>query len=325
MSADNYDIDDLIGKHLAGEASVVETQQVQEWCTRSAENQKYFENLQLIFQKASLVNDASTYNADLAWRKVHAQLHNSTKTTFLSWPLLRIAASVLLISALGIWAYQQFLSPVEHTQLTSAATVVQDSLPDGTKVALNKQTALSVTYNAKKKQGRIKLKGEAKFEIKHEADKELIVEAEEVLIRDIGTTFNVRAYPESNTIEVTVQEGEVQFYTEQNEGIFIQAGDKGIYNKQTKTFLKEQADTNVVSYATKLFVFEETDLQSVVEQLNAIYEKKIVIGKNIERCRVTVNFQNEEIETIAEILAETLNLRISATASEIILEGEGCE
>ena len=325
MSADNYDIDDLIGKHLAGEASVVETQQVQEWCTRSAENQKYFENLQLIFQKASLVNDASTYNADLAWRKVHAQLHNSTKTTFLSWPLLRIAASVLLISALGIWAYQQLLSPVERTQLASATTVVQDSLPDGTKVALNKQTALSVTYNAKKKQGRIKLKGEAKFEIKHEADKELIVEAEEVLIRDIGTTFNVRAYPESNTIEVTVQEGEVQFYTEQNEGIFIQAGDKGIYNKQTKTFLKEQADTNVVSYATKLFVFEETDLQSVVEQLNAIYEKKIVISKNLERCRVTVNFQNEEIETIAEILAETLNLRISATASEIILEGEGCE
>ena len=325
MSADNYDIDDLIGKHLAGEASVVETQQVQEWCTRSAENQKYFENLQLIFQKASLVNDASTYNADLAWRKVHAQLHNSTKTTFLSWPLLRIAASVLLISALGIWAYQQLLSPVERTQLASATTVVQDSLPDGTKVALNKQTALSVTYNAKKKQGRIKLKGEAKFEIKHEVDKELIVEAEEVLIRDIGTTFNVRAYPESNTIEVTVQEGEVQFYTEQNEGIFIQAGDKGIYNKQTKTFLKEQADTNVVSYATKLFVFEETDLQSVVEQLNAIYEKKIVISKNLERCRVTVNFQNEEIETIAEILAETLNLRISATASEIILEGEGCE
>jgi len=325
VSADNYDIDDLIGKHLAGEASAVETQQVEEWCARSPENQQYFEHLQVIFQKASLANDTSTYNADLAWRKVRAQLHTSPKTNFTHWPLLRIAASVLLVSALGIWAYQQFLSPVERTQLSSATTVVQDSLPDGTKVALNKQTALSVTYNTKKKQGRIKLKGEAKFEIKHEADKELIVEADEVLIRDIGTTFNVKAYPESNTIEVTVQEGEVQFYTQQNEGIFIQAGDKGIYNKQTRTFIKEQADTNVVSYATKLFVFEETDLQSVVEQLNAIYEKKITIGKNLERCRVTVNFQNEEIETIAEILAETLNLRISTTATDIMLEGEGCE
>lgn len=325
MSTDHYDIDELIGKHLAGEASGVETQQVEQWCAQSAENQQYFEHLQFIFQKASLANDTSTYNADLAWKRVHAQLHTSTKTSFIHWPLLRIAASILLISALGIWAYQQFLSPIERTQLSSSTTVVQDSLPDGTKVALNKQTAISVTYNSKKKQGRIKLTGEAKFEIKHEADKELIVETDEVLIRDIGTTFNVKAYPESNTIEVTVQEGEVQFYTQENEGIFIQAGDKGIYNKQTRTFVKEQADTNVISYATKLFVFEETDLLSVVEQLNAIYDKKITLGKNLERCRVTVNFQNEEIETIAEILAETLNLRISTTATEIMLEGEGCE
>lgn len=325
MSTNEYDIDDLIGKHLAGEASAVETQQVKQWCAQSPENQQYFEHLQFIFQKASLANDTSTYNADLAWRKVHAQLHASPKTSFTSWPLLRIAASVLLVSALSIWAYQQFLSPVERTQLASAATVVQDSLPDGTKVALNKQTALSVTYNSKKKQGRIKLTGEAKFEIKHEVDKELIVETDEVLIRDIGTIFNVKAYPESNTIEVSVQEGEVQFYTQQNEGIYIQAGDKGIYNKQSKTFIKEQADTNVLSYATKLFVFEETDLRSVVEQLNAIYEKKISIGKNLESCRVTVNFQNEEIETIAEILAETLNLRIRTTTDEIMLEGEGCE
>ncbi len=325
MSTDHYDIDELIGKYLAGEASAVETQQVEQWCAQSAENQQYFEHLQFIFQKASLVNDSSTYNADLAWRNVHTKLYTSPKTSFTHWPLLRIAASVLLISALGIWAYQQFLSPVERTQLASATSVMQDSLPDGTKVALNKQTAISVTYNAKKKQGRIKLTGEAQFEIKHEADKELIVETDEVLIRDIGTTFNVKAYPESNTIEVTVQEGEVQFYTQQNEGIFIQAGDKGIYNKQTRTFIKEQADTNVVSYATKLFVFEETDLQTVVEQLNAIYEKKIILGKNLEQCRVTVNFQNEEIETIAEILAETLNLRISTTATEIMLEGEGCE
>lgn len=325
MSTNEYDIDDLIGKHLAGEASAVETQQVEQWCAQSPENQQYFEHLQFIFQKASLSPDTSTYNEDLAWRKVKAQINKSPKQNIYPWPLLRIAAGVILISVLGVWGYQQFLSPVERTQLASAATVVQDSLPDGTKVALNKQTALSVTYNTKKKQGRIKLKGEAKFEIKHQADKELIVETDEVLIRDIGTIFNVKAYPESNTIEVSVQEGEVQFYTQQYEGIYIQAGDKGIYNKQSKTFIKEQADTNVLSYATKLFVFEETDLRSVVEQLNAIYEKKISIGKNLESCRVTVNFQNEEIETIAEILAETLNLRIRATTDEIMLEGEGCE
>lgn len=325
MSTNHYDIDDLIGKYLAGETSVKEAQQVQEWCAQSSENQKYFEHLQLIFQKASLVKDTSVYNADVAWRRVQAQLHSSKRTRFFELPSFRIAASILLVSAIGVWAYQQFFNTVKNVDLVSNAVVVTDSLPDGTRVSLNKQTALTITYNPKKKKGRIKLRGEANFEIKHEVDKELIVEAEEVLIRDIGTTFNVKAYPESNTIEVTVQEGEVQFYTQQDQGIFIKAGDKGVYNKQSREFMLEQADTNVVSYATKQFVFEESPLEEVVEQLNAIYEKKIKISENIKTCRVTVNFNNEDIETIAEILAETLNLRIAATDAEITLEGEGCE
>jgi ferric-dicitrate binding protein FerR (iron transport regulator) len=122
-----------------------------------------------------------------------------------------------------------------------------------------------------------------------------------------------------------VQEGEVQFYTEHDAGIFIKAGDKGIYNKQSREFTQVQADTNVVSYATKQFVFEESSLEDVVEQLNAIYDKKIKISENIKNCRVTVAFNNEDIEIIAEILAETLNLRIAATDTEITLEGEGCE
>jgi ferric-dicitrate binding protein FerR (iron transport regulator) len=122
-----------------------------------------------------------------------------------------------------------------------------------------------------------------------------------------------------------VQEGEVQFYTQQDQGIFIKAGDKGVYNKQSRKFIKVQADTNVVSYATRQFVFEESSLEDVVKQLNAIYEKKIKIGENIKTCRVTVNFNNEGIETIAEILAETLNLHIAATDAEITLEGGGCE
>lgn len=325
MNTRDYDIDDLIGKYLAGEASAEEAEQVQEWRALSPENKHYFEHLALIFEKASLVNDTSVYQTDVAWKKVQAQLHAEKKIRFFELPAFRIAASLLLVSTLSYWAYQQFLSPVDTLQLASNTTIVQDSLPDGTRVALNKQTALSVSYNSKQKKGRIKLIGEANFAIKHDIEKELIVEADEVLIRDIGTTFNVKAYPESNTIEVSVQEGEVQFYTATNEGIFVKAGNRGVYDKQTKTFITQLADTNVVAYATRQFVFEESDLQTVVDQLNAIYDQKIKIGENIKNCRVTVSFHNEEIETIAEILAETLNLRIRAVEGEITLEGEGCE
>lgn len=324
MSTHEYDIDELIGKYIAEEATDQQRQQVEEWCAQSADNQKYFEQLQTIFEKAALVADNSSYNADAAWKKVKTKIQSKQHTPA-AWSYLRIAASVALIAISGFWAYQQFFSDTSRVTLASSLVVVKDSLPDGTKVVLNKQTQLSVAYDAKKKKGRIKLKGEASFEIKHDQEKEFIVEVEELLIRDIGTVFNVEAYPENNTVEVTVQEGEVHFYTQQKEGIFIKAGNKGVYDKISKSFTLQLADTNVIAYQTRQFVFEESDLQQVVEQLNAIYEKKIRISEKLKACKVTVNFNNEEIDTIAEILAETLNLQITSSANEISLEGDGCE
>jgi len=325
LKEEENDIINLIGKYLVNEASPQEEKQVKDWCALSSENQKYFNHLQTIFEKAVLVSDAIPYNTDAAWEKVQLKLH-ATKTRWLfTSSSLRIAASFLLISAIGVWGYLQFADPVNKIELTSTNAIVKDSLPDGTNVVLNKQSELSVTYSAKKKKGRIKLKGEASFEIKHDAEKELIVEAGEVFIRDIGTIFNVRAYAESNFVEVSVQEGEVQMYTKQSGRIYVKTGGKCIYDKISKKFTVEQADTNVLAYRTGLFVFEDSDLQSVVDNLNAIYDKKIRIAENLKTCRVTVTFKNEEIETIAEILAETLNLELSIAENEITLEGGGCE
>ena len=98
-----------------------------------------------------------------------------------------------------------------------------------------------------------------------------------------------------------------------------------MYNKISKQFSVELADTNIMAYANRQFVFEETDLQTVVEQLNAIYEKKISLSENLKNCRLTVNFQNEDIDTIADIIAETLNLTVIPGEQIITLEGEGCD
>lgn len=317
---------DLAGKYLAGEATTEEQRLVQEWRALSADNQKYFEHLKLIFTKASLYRHADDFNTDAAWRKVKMKMdQEKTHVWFFRPEILKIAASLLLVSVIGIWLYTQVLSPNDNLEFVSANEVVKNALPDGSQVILNKHTALTVTYNPRKNKARIKLKGEASFEVKHDAKKELIVETENVFIRDIGTVFNVKAYPESNLIEVTVQEGEVQFFTESDNGIFIRAGGKGVYDKLKRKFVAEQADTNVLSYKTRNFIFENNDLASVVEHLNAIYEKKIRIADNLKTCRVTVSFHNEDIETIADILAETLSLTIKNTENEIILEGNGCD
>ena len=198
-------------------------------------------------------------------------------------------------------------------------------MPDGSGVFLNKKTELAYSYDKKEKSHVVKLTGEAYFNIQHEDDKKFIIDAAGVFIRDIGTSFNVKAYPDDNTVEVVVEEGKIMFYTDTDSGIYLSAKGKGIYNKTTKTFTIEQPEENVLAYKTKFFSFSNTDLRTAVDALNNVYDKKIVLGENLSNCRLTVSFNQEDIDEIAAVMAETLGLTLLNSATEIRLEGPGCE
>jgi ferric-dicitrate binding protein FerR (iron transport regulator) len=108
----------------------------------------------------------------------------------------------------------------------------------------------------------------------------------------------------------------------------INAGEAGIYSKRGKFFAKiPKADTNVLAYKTRVFSFHATDLRSVVEQINEVYDSKIKLAnEDIARCRLTVTFRNDELDTMIEIITETLGLTAERTdKKEIILNGPGCQ
>ena len=145
-------------------------------------------------------------------------------------------------------------------------------------------------------------------------------------IKDIGTAFNIKAYPDEKTIEVFVESGKVSFYTANNPGISLQTGETGVYDKQTKDFKKlDKIDINVISYKTKHFVFKGTRLPEVIEKLNIVYNSKIKLGNNVlEHCTITVTFDNENIGAIASIIGETLGLQVYKTEDGYLLQGNGC-
>lgn len=325
-------IDDLIGKVLAGEAAADEKQQVEEWLRASESNRKYFDQVKTIFDKAASNTLQQQFATDIAWANVKRKLNEKEGRSFKInhspyWSTLKIAASILILISVGIGAYQYLTPEIETVAVVSDATTIQDTLPDGSTAFLNKRSELSYEYNPHKKTRRVKLKGEAYFDVKHEEEKPFIIETEEVLIKDLGTTFNVKAYPESNNVEVIVESGEVQIYTLSDNGITLKAGEKGFYDKTLKSFSKiEKIDTNGLAYKTKVFSFNNTDLQSVVQMLNAIYDSRITLAnKALNSCHVTVNFNNDNLDLVVEILAETLNLKVTRSKDEIILDGTGCK
>jgi transmembrane sensor len=59
--------------------------------------------------------------------------------------------------------------------------------------------------------------------------------------------------------------------------------------------------------------------------LNEVYSKSIVIDDKLSSCKLTVSFENEDVEEIAAIIAETLTLELRTTDSTIELTGNGCQ
>jgi ferric-dicitrate binding protein FerR (iron transport regulator) len=334
LSTNDNDIDDLIASYLVGEATALEIERVEAWRNQSVSNQKYFDQLKLIFDKASTVTGTPHFETDAAWRKLRTKLHmkGEAKTIALDTrPLsayrfaLRVAAGIVVLIIAGLFAFQYFsFRSTESMQVLADEKTEADTLPDGSDVFLNRQTTIEYEFNRKKNAHTAKLVGEAYFNINHSDDKTFIVEAGGVFIKDIGTSFNVKAYPDAETIEVVVEEGEVMFYSEGNAGIYLKANGKGIYNRKTKIFTVADPEPNVTAYKTKFFSFSDNDLASVIKAINDVYPGKIEIDQKLARCRLTVSFNNETLEEITAIIAETLGVSVKKSGKVFRLEGTGC-
>ena len=319
---EEYYIDSLIAKYIVGEISPSEEKELMDWCALSKENQKLLDDEVLIYQKANL-GTSQSFDTELAWQKIQPQIQKSRKGRIISFPVWKLAAGFLLICAMSFLIYQQFGSTQEF-EFTSENEVETQILPDQTSLAINRGSEVSIAYNERKKTGVIQLSGESLISIPESKKVKWQVQVEQLFIEDIGTVFNVKAYPDSPIVEVSVLEGVVRMYQENEEGIQLKAGEKGIYDKATGVFSKAEADSNVVAYSTKSFSYFNEDLASIISQLSEVYQTSIRLDGNIGGCRLTVDFEEEELSTILAIISETLNLEINESGEEIILSGTAC-
>lgn len=322
MNPESEHIEELIGKFLLGEASEIESLQLKEWCAISPENQKYLDDAQWILEKAQL-SDQTEFESEIAWTKVRSKIKPETGKIRSISPLWKIAASLVLLMGLT-YLFYIWMTPQQEFQYLSENKVQTHLMPDLTEITLNQQSEIRVEYNQRQKKGTIHLTGEALINITEDKKVNWIVEANDLLIEDIGTVFHVQAYPDSPVVEVSVQEGIVRFYSESQNGITLQVGEKGIYDKTLKTFSKSKSDPNVAAFKSGKLDFQEEELGNVAAKLESFYGRTIILDGNIAACRLTVAFDNEDLETVLLVISETLGLEVIYEDQVIRLRGNGC-
>lgn len=338
MQKESKHIDHLIARYITGEASDAEKQELNQWMEQNETNRKYFEGICFADQQAVASHRIEKVNADQAWQKVHLQMKAGQMTVVLPQkkaatilPLwIRIAAIVILVSGLAIFFYnQRNNAPVKYNEVATATTdhILNHTLTDSSMVTLNQHSQIACASGYGEKERRVKLTGEAFFQVKHDTRKPFIVEISGTFIKVTGTSFNIKGSDPDSLVEVYVKTGSVLFFTAENEGISLVAGETGVFNKNRGTFIKtKETDSNVTAYTNRVFVFYHTTLNEVFRQLNKVYGVTIVpADAQLGLCTITVSFNDDEIETILNIIAETLNLTYhSAGQNRYTFDGQVC-
>jgi ferric-dicitrate binding protein FerR (iron transport regulator) len=135
-----------------------------------------------------------------------------------NWKRWLVAASMLVVATTGVLYWHSKQGEVEvkgavvqaKEIITKYGTRSYQELPDGSKLWLNAGSKVVYADNFLAGKRELTLQGEAYFDVRHDPKHPFIIHTGQADVRVLGTTLNVRAYPEDSAIETTLINGKVE-------------------------------------------------------------------------------------------------------------------
>lgn len=327
MSQNNINMnDDLLVKYLVGETAADETAAVENWLNVNENNLKYYHDFKKIWQDSLLIAAQNTcVDEDAAWKRLQNRIHekdvpvHTLKKSSFHW--VRIAASILLLITLGWFGYSYFDNKSANTlvEIQAANTTLNDTLPDGTTVTLNKNSSLSYTHKFRGNTRPVILKGEAFFNVSPDKTKPFVITINEVTVQVVGTSFNVKNKNGKTTVDV--ETGIVKVRKNQDQ-VELRHGEKVIIADLQSQLLKSISKGKLYNYyRNKELICDQTPLQELVDALNEIYNTHIIIkNAELQEKPITTIFKDQSLDQILEVIQETFLIKIERRNNQILLK-----
>ncbi|MFR7809173.1 MAG: FecR family protein [Butyricimonas faecihominis] len=149
-------------------------------------------------------------------------------------------------------------------------------LCDGTKVYLNSGTTLEFPSRFDGKVRSVILKGEAYFDVARNVSKPFVVEVDEMKVKVLGTSFNVKSYVDEPGVYTTLVEGSVAIFRDGQPEKKIKPGEQAYYNKGVGTLSIAEVDVNeFTSWKDGLFYFKDIALEEILRIVSRWYDLEV--------------------------------------------------
>jgi len=191
-------------------------------------------------------------------------------------------------------------------------------LPDGTNVWLNAASSLRYPTAFAGATRQVEITGEAYFEVARNVAMPFIVKKGETEITVLGTHFNINAYDEESTQDITLLEGSVQVKHGSN-SLVIKPGQQARVGNGIK--LADEVDLDeVVAWKNGKFQFGETaDIQTIMRQVANWYDVDVKYsGTNFKHIGGTIS-RDVNLSQLLKVLETTgvVHFRVQGKTVEV--------
>ncbi|MGD8307086.1 MAG: FecR domain-containing protein, partial [Ignavibacteria bacterium] len=320
--------------------------QINKWLDSEPENQNQFNDLKNLWESASKKYEASDISSlwtEVAERTginkeseeqiIYKLKNEKCKPNFLSLvfsklqtPIVRYAAIFAIVICIPI-LYIIFTTQLQEEIQWEVVNVENSkqsniTLADGTEIFLDSGSRLHIPENFGTESRTVKLEGEAYFNVINDAVKPFRIYSENAVITVLGTMFNVRAWKETERVDVTVSGGKVSLgIKESDEQIVLNEGFIG--SLSSAGILSDPKSVDVSKFLSWMKgerTFSNTPLFEVLNQVERWYNIQFSLSDSTiihEKLEVTIN--KNSLNDVLDVISTLTNTTYSTKGRHVTL------
>ncbi|MFC7397208.1 FecR family protein [Chelatococcus sp. GCM10030263] len=282
-----------LAKKTGGSLGPEEARAHEAWLNADRRHRRAYDELRVLY--AQLEMPASRVAVDRTSKR-------AMLARFLPHGAWLLAPIVPALALLIVWAIEPpFVQNWRADVVTSERYLTDTVLPDGSTAKLGGDTALALSFEDGQRRVEL-LRGEAFFEVRHDAPGVFSVEAHGDVIRDIGTKFNVDVT--AGRTEVVVAEGAVDVTGRSDAGpVRLDQGNQ-IVVQDGRAGRVEPADTDLaLAWMSGRLVVQGASVADLITALQRHHSGRILVRGALADRKVSGTFPLTDIDGSLETLA----------------------
>ncbi len=294
------------------------------------EKQRLYKRIENTVHSKELTNDTigSTHIYP-----INAPHPSSSSSNFFSRSIFYRIASILIgtliIAYAVIYLQNKEENPVQSEPIISLiekeifkGQKMTIYLPDGSIVNLNSSSKITYPEKFSGDTREVELTGEAFFEVAKDSLRPFIVKSDGLTTNVLGTSFNIRSYPDMDIISVSLVTGKVLINSPGEEPVTLAPGESAGLNRKTGEIAISMFDYKKdIAWKDGVLFFQETRIQEVFKKLEQWYGVTI-ITKNIPSGIKPINgsFNDEYLNNVLLSLGHAVNFDYKINGNEVYVQ-----